>query len=234
MINYNSTSSIPFNFEGHPLPYQPISNYLDGSVLEDCIRRLNENAFNLLLPCLPGEPDLLRLCSLACKYGLASCLERLLSTKGGSSVDMVTPLRRASINGRNGCLEVVVRHRGPGVLTRGFHCSPLELAVEEGHLATVRLLVRLGGKEVVEQAGRAERDRMDRIMPKEVRVFFSLDSDHPGVVAGRKVDKPGSPEGGGEGLVEGLEAGASGRRNRHLGTGEVHNMHGPSDQHPEV
>ena len=233
MINFNSTSVVPFHHEGQPLPCQPISKYLDGSVLEDCIRRLNENAFNLLLPCLPGEPDLLRLCSLASKYGLASCLDRLLSMKGGSSVDMVTPLRRASINGRNSCLEVVVRHRGPEVLTRGFHsCSPLEMAVEGGHLATVRLLVRLGSKAGVEQASRAEMDRMDRIMPKEVRVFFPSSFSTPGVIAGRKVDKPRSPEEGGEGVAEGLEAGASGRRNRHLGSGEVDSVHGPSHQHP--
>jgi hypothetical protein len=153
------------------LPSQPLADFLTHKMLEGAIKRGNAPAFLLLLPHF-AAPGLLRLATLAGRHGAAGCLEAVLGLEGAAELDLTTPLRAASINGRDAALEAMVRCRGKAVLTTGFDsCSPLELAAAAGHLSTVRLLLRLGDWATLERAGRGERARLDRLMPLEVTVL---------------------------------------------------------------
>ena len=79
-----------------------------------------------------------------------------------TQLDLVKPLRAASINGRTECVKLLVARSpifyicqifaelsnvhflryGSAILTAGFEsCSPLELAAAEGHLDTVTIFV---------------------------------------------------------------------------------------------
>jgi len=177
-ISSSGSSSSPFSVDGQPLTCSPLTSYVDLQLLEKCIRSNNEKAFLFLLSSraldLKGHAGLI---TTTCRYGLAGCLEALLSRdpEGEARVDMVKPLRAASINGRTACVKLLVERYGPVILTDGFDsCSPLEMAAAEGHLDTVRLIVEAGGRGVVDLADLCEKIRLDRLMPLEVLVIVAI------------------------------------------------------------